>query len=72
LPAGRQGGKGEVEKRTKISFGFDKSKGTPLGLVPAGSGATKVKQEEKTIEDKDFYNKLFAALEKELGIVRTH
>lgn len=42
-----------------------------LGLVPAGSEATKVKQEERTIEDKDFYKKLFAALEKELRIVRT-
>jgi len=43
-----------------------------LGLVPAGSEATKVKQEERTIEDKDFYNKLFAALEKELAVVGTH
>ncbi len=42
-----------------------------LGLVPAGSEATKVKQEERTIEDKEFYNKLFTALEKELSIVRT-
>ncbi|HYA90617.1 MAG TPA: DUF2242 domain-containing protein [Thermodesulfobacteriota bacterium] len=42
-----------------------------LGLVPAGSEATKVKQEERTIEDKDFYNKLFVSLEKELSIVRT-
>jgi len=49
-----------------------KTERTLLGLVPAGSEATKVKQEERTIEDKDFYNKLFAALEKELGIVGTH
>ncbi len=42
-----------------------------LGLVPTGSEATKVKQEERTIEDDNFYKKLFAALEKELGIVRT-
>jgi hypothetical protein len=41
-------------------------------LVPAGTEATTVKQEEKTIEGKDFYSKLFAALEKELGIVGTH
>jgi hypothetical protein len=40
-----------------------------LGLLPVGSEATKVKQEERTIEDKDFYNKLFAAIEKELNIV---
>ncbi len=42
-----------------------------LGLVPAGSEATKVKQEERTIEDENFYKKLFAALEEELRIVRT-
>jgi len=48
-----------------------KTERTLLGLVPTGSEATKVKQEERTIEDKDFYSKLFAALEKELGIVRT-
>jgi hypothetical protein len=41
-----------------------------LGLVPAGSEAAKVKQEERTIEDNNFYRKLFAALEKELSIVR--
>ncbi len=44
---------------------------TLLGIVPAGSEATKVKQEERTIEDKDFYNKLFAAIEKELNTVGT-
>ena len=49
-----------------------KTERTLLGLVPAGSEATKVKQEERTIEDKDFYNRLFAALEKELGMVGTH
>jgi hypothetical protein len=49
-----------------------KTERTLLGLVPAGSEATKVKQEERTIEDKEFYNKLFAALEKELSIVGTH
>ena len=41
---------------------------TLLGLLPVGSEATKVKQEERTIEDEDFYNKLFAAIEKELII----
>lgn len=40
-------------------------------MVPVGSEATKVKREERTIEDKDFYKKLFEALEKELGIVGT-
>ena len=44
---------------------------TLLGLLPVGSEATKVKQEERTIEDEDFYNKLFAAIEKELSIVET-
>jgi hypothetical protein len=32
----------------------------------------KAKQEEGTIEERDFYDKLFAALEKELGTVGTH
>jgi len=40
---------------------------TFLGLVPVGSEATKVKQEEKTIEDEEFYNKLFNAIKKELN-----
>jgi len=40
-------------------------------LFPAGNEVTIVKQEERIIEDKDFYSKLSAALEKELGIVGT-
>jgi len=35
--------------------------------VPIGSKATKVKQEEKTIEDEEFYNKFFNAIKKELN-----
>ncbi|GFP25980.1 hypothetical protein [Candidatus Hakubella thermalkaliphila] len=32
---------------------------------PIGSEATKVKQEEKTVEDAEFYKKFFEAMEKE-------
>ena len=39
---------------------------TFFGLVPVGSTATKTKQNEKTVEDAAFYEKLFAAIEKEL------
>lgn len=39
---------------------------TMLGLVPIGSSATKVKQNEESIEDKDFYNRFFASVDKEL------
>lgn len=42
-----------------------------LGLLPVGSEATKVKQEERTLEEEDFYNKLFTALDKELKILKT-
>ena len=59
-------------KRTKISPGFNKTDRVLLGLVLAGSEATKVMQKERTTEAKDFYKKLLAALEKELGIVGTH
>lgn len=40
---------------------------TLFGLLPVGSEATKVRQEERTIEDEDFYNKFFTAIEKELN-----
>ena len=43
-----------------------KTQTTLLGLVPIGSSATKVKQNEESIEDKDFYNRFFEAVEKEL------
>lgn len=42
-----------------------------LGLLPVGSEATKVKQEERTLEEEDFYNKLFTAVDKELNILKT-
>jgi len=52
-----------VEKvRTKIDRTF-------LGLIPVGSEATKVKQEEKTVEDTEFYKKFFEAIEKEIKIL---
>jgi hypothetical protein len=38
-------------------------------FIPIGSEATKVKQEEKTIEDEDFYKKFFEAVEKEIKIL---
>ncbi|MCL5237138.1 MAG: DUF2242 domain-containing protein [Nitrospirae bacterium] len=41
---------------------------TFFGLVPVGSTATKTKQNEKTIEDTAFYEKLFAEIEKELPV----
>ncbi|MCL4537293.1 MAG: DUF2242 domain-containing protein [Nitrospirae bacterium] len=54
-----------VEKvRTKVDRTF-------LGLIPVGSEATKVKQEERTIEDEEFYKKFFEAVEKELKILAT-
>jgi hypothetical protein len=43
---------------------------TLLGLLPIGSEATKVKQEKRTIEDRDFYERVFAAIEKELTAVK--
>ena len=52
-----------VEKvRTKVDRTF-------LGLIPVGSEATKVKQEERTIEDEEFYKKFFEAVEKEIKIL---
>lgn len=42
---------------------------TLLGLVPIGSSATKTKQNEESIEDKDFYNRFFASVEKALKAV---
>jgi len=42
-----------------------------LGLLPVGSEATKVKQEERTVEDVEFYKKFFDAVEKELKILTT-
>ncbi|MDP3048480.1 MAG: DUF2242 domain-containing protein [Thermodesulfovibrionales bacterium] len=49
-----------VEKvRTKTDRTF-------FGLIPVGSEATKVKQEERTIEDEEFYKKFFDAVEKEI------
>jgi hypothetical protein len=44
---------------------------TLFGLLPVGSEATKVKQEEKTVEDEEFYNKLFAAVDKELAVLKS-
>jgi len=35
-------------------------------LIPVGSEATKVKQEERTVEDAEFYKKFFDAVEKEI------
>lgn len=37
-----------------------------LGLLPVGSEATKVKQEERTVEDLEFYKKFFDAVEREI------
>ena len=52
-----------VEKvRTKIDRTF-------FGLIPIGSEATKVKQEERTVEDVEFYKKFFDAVEKEIKIL---
>jgi len=49
-----------VEKvRTKTDRTF-------FGLIPVGSEATKVKQEERTVEDAEFYKKFFDAVEKEI------
>jgi hypothetical protein len=42
-----------------------------LGLVPVGSEATKVNQEERTVEDLEFYKKLFTAIDKELKILNS-
>ena len=52
-----------VEKvRTKVDRTF-------FGLIPIGSEATKVKQEERTVEDVEFYKKFFDAVEKEIKIL---
>lgn len=42
---------------------------TFLGLIPVGSEATKVKQEERTVEDEEFYKKLFDAVEREIKVI---
>ena len=52
-----------VEKvRTKTDRTF-------FGLIPVGSEATKVKQEERTVEDAEFYKKFFEAVEKEIKVI---
>jgi hypothetical protein len=38
-------------------------------FIPIGSQATKVKQEERTVEDEEFYKKFFEAVEKEIKIL---
>lgn len=43
--------------------------GLSLGLIPVGSEATKVKQEERTVEDVEFYKKFFEAVEREIKII---
>ncbi len=62
-PLGRSAGS-EREKTHKNSRDFDKTDRAPIELFPAGTEATRVKQVEMTIRDKNFYGKLFAALEK--------
>ena len=46
-----------------------KTQSTFFGLIPIGSEATKTKQEERTVEDMDFYKKFFEAVEKEIKIL---
>ncbi len=54
-----------VEKvRTKTDRTF-------FGLIPVGSEATKVKQEERTVEDVEFYKKFFEAVEREIKVLAT-
>jgi hypothetical protein len=54
-----------VEKvRTKTDRTF-------FGLIPVGSEATKVKQEERTVEDEEFYKKFFEAVKKEIKVIAT-
>ncbi len=38
-------------------------------FIPIGSQATKTKQEERTVEDVEFYKKFFEAVEKEIKIL---
>ena len=52
-----------VQHMDKVRVKTDR---TLLGLLPVGSEATKVKQNEKTIEDKEFYERFFAAIDKEI------
>lgn len=40
-----------------------------LGLLPVGSEATMVKQEERTVEDAEFYKKFFESVEREIKIL---
>jgi hypothetical protein len=44
---------------------------TFFGLIPVGSEATKVKQEERTGEDVEFYKKFFEAVEKGIKVITT-
>jgi hypothetical protein len=46
-----------------------KTQSTFFGLIPIGSEATKTKQEERTVEDVDFYKKFFEAVEKEIKVL---
>ena len=46
-----------------------KTQSTFFGLIPIGSEATKTKQEERTVEDVEFYKKFFEAVEKEIKIL---
>ncbi|MCL4457479.1 MAG: DUF2242 domain-containing protein [Nitrospirae bacterium] len=46
-----------------------KTQSTFFGLIPIGSEATKTMQEERTVEDVDFYKKFFEAVEKEIKIL---
>ena len=46
-----------------------KTQSTFFGLIPIGSEATKIKQEERTVEDVEFYKMLFDAVEKEIKIL---
>ncbi|MCL5061715.1 MAG: DUF2242 domain-containing protein [Nitrospiraceae bacterium] len=48
-----------------------KTQSTFFGLIPIGSEATKTKQEERTVEDVEFYKKFFEAVEKEIKILAT-
>jgi len=46
-----------------------KTQSTFFGLIPISSENTKTKQEERTVEDVDFYKKFFEAVEKEIKIL---
>ena len=40
-------------------------------MIPLGSEARKVKEEETTVEDAEFYKKFFEAVEKEIKVIAT-